>query len=71
MLGITQAAVSYYASEKRGDETLVKKYPDVDKSVQKLGEDMCSGLSPPERQNRLCGICRDLQNRILNNRLEE
>ncbi|UCD91965.1 MAG: winged helix-turn-helix transcriptional regulator [Methanobacteriota archaeon] len=62
MLGITQAAVSYYTKEKRGDESLLKRHPSVEEALRGLADDMTNGLSPKERQERICTVCREMQN---------
>ncbi|MFQ5884672.1 MAG: transcriptional regulator [Thermoplasmata archaeon] len=71
VLGITQAAVSYYSKEKRGDESLLKRYPQVGESIVELGGDMVNGMSPKERQERICKICRNLQNFMLDEPVKE
>lgn len=62
LLGITQAAVSLYCSEKRGDEALFESYPQIRKSIEELGKEILKGLSASDRQRRICGICRKAQN---------
>lgn len=71
VLGITQAAVSYYSKEKRGDESLLKRYLQVGEAITKLSGDMANGISPKERQKRICQICRNLQNMMLEESVKE
>jgi predicted transcriptional regulator len=71
LLGITQAAVSYYTTEKRGDETLIDRFPQIRRSIDRLGKDMVNGMSDSDRQKKICRICRNLQNEISNESPEE
>lgn len=71
LLGITQAAVSYYTSEKRGDERLIERFPKIEEAIDRLGKDMVNGMSALNRQRRICKICRNLQNHILKESSEE
>ncbi len=45
ILGISQAAVSHYFSDKRGDPTLIDRYPDIQKKIRALGEDLTHRIS--------------------------
>jgi len=71
LLGISQAAVSHYSSAKRGDESLLEMYPEIDKAICRLGEEMVNGLEPRARQERICEICRDFRNRLMEKALQE
>lgn len=71
ILGISQAAVSHYASEKRGDVSILDPYPEIEKSIRKLGVEMVNGLSPRERQTRICAVCRRLHKEMMEEELDE
>jgi predicted transcriptional regulator len=61
ILGISQAAVSHYFSDKRGDATIVDRYPDIQKRIRALGEDLTNGISTLARIERTCVICKQLR----------
>jgi predicted transcriptional regulator len=65
ILGISQAAVSHYFSDKRGDPTVIDRYPDIQKKVQALGEDLTNGITTSNRIERMCVICKQLRNHVL------
>ncbi len=69
ILGISQAAVSHYASEKRGDLSILDPYPEIEKSIRKLGTEMVDGLPARERQARICTVCRRLHKQMMEERL--
>jgi predicted transcriptional regulator len=65
ILGISQAAVSHYFSDKRGDATLIDRYPDIQKKIRALGEDLSNGLSTTARIEKTCVICKQLRTHVL------
>jgi predicted transcriptional regulator len=65
VLGISQAAVSHYFSDKRGDATVLDRHPDVAKLVQALGEDLSNGMAANTRIERICVICKKLRDRVI------
>lgn len=71
LLGISQAAVSHYTSAKRGDLSILEIHPDVEESIRALGREMIDGMSPRERQEKVCGLCRRLQRLTMEKTLEE
>ena len=71
ILGISQAAVSHYTSAKRGDTTILESYPDVEKSIRSLGREMVNGMSPRERQEKVCILCRHMQKLTMDRTLRE
>ncbi len=71
ILGISQAAVSHYSSAKRGDVSVLEAHPDIEESIRALGREMVNGLTPEERQERTCEVCRDLQQRLMEDALGE
>ena len=71
ILGISQAAVSHYTSSKRGDLTILDSYPDVEKSIRALGREMVNGLSPRERQEKVCKLCRLMQKLTMERTLKD
>lgn len=71
ILGISQAAVSHYASDKRGDVSVLEAYPDVEKSIRSLGRELVNGMSPRERQEKVCELCRHMQKLLMERTLRE
>jgi predicted transcriptional regulator len=65
ILGISQAAVSHYFSDKRGDATLIDRYPEVEKKIRALGEDLTNGIPTSARIDRMCVICKQLRTHVL------
>ncbi len=70
LLGISQAAVSHYSSSKRGDESLLEVYPEIERAIVQLGEEMAKGLEPKVRQERICAICREFRNKLMEESLK-
>lgn len=65
ILGISQAAVSHYFSDKRGDTSVLERHPDVAKMVRTLGEDLTNGISVNSRIDRMCVICKKLREHVV------
>ena len=70
LLDISQAAVSHYYNHKRGDETVLRRYPGISKSIRELGEDMVNGLDPKALQERICRICKDFRGQLMEDALK-
>ncbi len=61
LLGVTQAAVSQYTTGRRGDENVLREFPDIDTEIAKMASRLVKGLEDGERETMLCGICRMCQ----------
>ena len=61
LLGVTQAAISQYATGRRGDENVLREFPDIDTEIAKMAARLVKGLEDDERETMLCGICRMCQ----------
>ena len=61
LLGVTQAAVSQYTTGRRGDEKVLKDYPNIDDEIAEMAAKLVEGVGNDERERMLCGICRMCQ----------
>lgn len=61
LLGVTQAAISQYTTGRRGDENVLREFPDIDTEIAKMASRLVKGLEDGERETMLCGICRMCQ----------
>ncbi len=61
LLGVTQAAISQYTTGRRGDESVLREFPDIDTEIAKMAAKLVKGLEDGERETMLCGICRMCQ----------
>jgi hypothetical protein len=61
LLGVTQAAISQYTTGRRGDESVLREFPDIDTEIAKMASRLVKGLEDGERETMLCGICKMCQ----------
>ncbi|MEE9223906.1 MAG: transcriptional regulator [Thermoplasmata archaeon] len=65
ILGVSQATVSHYSSDKRGRATLIDRDPDIQKKIRALGEDLTNGISTSARIDRMWVICKRFRTHVL------
>ncbi|MCJ2670518.1 MAG: helix-turn-helix domain-containing protein [Thermoplasmata archaeon] len=62
LLGVTQAAISQYATGRRADERALEHLPKVDSEFEKMASRLVEGLDGKERKIiicRICGMCQE------------
>ncbi len=56
-LGLSQAAVSHYVTQRRGSGASLRTHPDLMRYANKLAERVAGGLSGARLTAAICGIC--------------
>ena len=65
LVGVTQAAISQYASKRRANEELLHEHPQVADEIAALAVRLADGISESEREESVCKICRTFRRSIL------
>lgn len=65
LLGITQAAISQYMTGRRGDEDLLKDFPEIQNEIREIAAKLVENVGDKERERMLCKLCRLFQTKVL------
>ena len=60
-MGLTQATVSHYNTRSRAaDEDILKIFPEIEKAVRQLADQISKGLSKPEQVAAIDALCEEI-----------
>lgn len=65
LIGVTQAAISQYASKRRANEELLHDHPPVADEIAALAVRLVEGISESEMEASVCGICKMFRKSVL------
>jgi predicted transcriptional regulator len=57
LLGVTQAAISQYATGRRADERVLENLRDVEDEIANMASRLVEGLDKKEKKEMICRIC--------------